>query len=259
MIIRKEKKEIDDILSNNLPVSFLGFTTNYGEGDSIGVRHAKPIEKGPVKHFVELYTIKSYLQKRLGIDSCESLSPEDWLKLDEQRLLETVSGEVFVDLLGTVEEMRKTLKYYPEKIWVTKLANEWQKISENEAFVGRCGDVGDDLGSRLVAGIIIKRIMTLCFLMEKKYSPYEKWFGSAFKKLNSSDYLLPIFEDVLNAQDWKKREDCLSKAYEKIAEMHNSLNITEKLPDKVQDYFGRPYKVTRADVFAEKIRELLHN
>jgi hypothetical protein len=49
--------------------------------------------------------------------------------------------------------------------------------------MARCGDVGDELGSRLVAARLIEELMRLCFLMEKQYWPYAKWFGTAFSKL----------------------------------------------------------------------------
>jgi hypothetical protein len=43
--------------------------------------------------------------------------------------------------------------------------------------MARCGDVGDELGSRLVAARLIEE------LMQKQYWPYAKWFGTAFSKL----------------------------------------------------------------------------
>ncbi|AKM82366.1 TPA: DUF4037 domain-containing protein [Candidatus Berkelbacteria bacterium] len=250
-----QKVEIDKILSEKLPHNFLGFSTNYTEGDKIGVRHPEPITSGPIRHFVEFYTIKSYLEKRLNISSVESLTNVDWIKFPEQRLLETISGKVFIDGLGKLEEMREALHYYPKDVWLYRLASEWQKISDIEAFVGRCGDVDDDLGSRLVASDIIKSIMNLCFLMERSYIPYSKWFGSGFKRLKSSEVLLPVLMNIMTSPDWKERESNLSQAYKIIAHMHNNLNITEKMSEEVESYYGRPYLVIRADKFAEKIMD----
>lgn len=249
------KNGIDKQLSEKLPKNFLGYTTNYSDGDRTGIRRPAPIMDGPIKHFVEFYTIKSYLEKRLGVSSFDSLTNSDWEKLSEQRLLETVSGKVFIDKLGRLEAMREKLHYYPEDVWLDRLTKEWQKISEIEAFVGRCGDVGDDIGSRLVSSDIIKSIMNLCFLMEKKYIPYAKWFGSGFKRLKNANTFWPIFEKVMNSKDWKERESHLAQAYKEIAKLHNSLDITEKMSEEVVSYYGRSYLVIMADHFVEKIKE----
>ena len=251
-----QRNKIDNLLSQKLPYEFLGYTTNYTEGDEIGIRRSAPKTVGPIDHFVEFYSISSYLKKRLNIKSTKSLTGIEWKELAEkyeQNLLETVSGEVFIDKLDTLEEMRRDLKYYPDDVWLYLMASQWDELGQIEAFVGRCGDVGDELGSRLIAADIIKIIMNLCFLMEKKYRPYPKWFGSGFKKLTVVNFLLPIFVDILNAQKWKEREIYLSKAYKKITQMHNALGITEKMPEEVETYYGRPYKVIRADRFAAHI------
>jgi len=112
------------------------------------------------------------------------------------------------------------------------MACEWEKISCEEAFVGRCGDVGDEVGSKIIASRIIQSVMSLCFLMEKEYAPYSKWFGTAFSKLKSSKIFLPIFDKVLKSKTWKEREKHLSKSYELLAKKHNNLEITEPLHNK---------------------------
>lgn len=134
------------------------------------------------------------------------------------------------------------------------MASEWSQISQEEAFVGRCGDVDDELGSKIIASRLIERIMNLCFLMEKEYAPYSKWFGTAFKILKSAEKFLPIFEKILECKNWKEREKHLSKAYELLAKNHNDLKVTEQMNAKVRDYYGRPYLVIFGDKFAEKLQ-----
>jgi hypothetical protein len=45
----------------------------------------------------------------------------------------------------------------------------------------RAGFVGDELGSALIGSRLVRDIMNLCFLLEKQYAPYPKWFGTAFQ------------------------------------------------------------------------------
>jgi len=68
--------------------------------------------------------------------------------------------------------------------------------------------------------------MRLCFLQERQYAPYEKWFGTAFQQLEASAELLGVLEAAMNASTWRGREAALSKAYEALARRHNALGIT---------------------------------
>lgn len=125
--------------------------------------------------------------------------------------------------------------------------------------MARCGDIGDDLGSKILDARLIKDVIFLCFLMEKEYAPYSKWFSTAFSRLRCSTKLTLIIEKVLNSQDWKERERNLSSLYEEIARMHNSLDITEPLPTKVSRFYTRPYLVIHADRFAREIRNKIRS
>ena len=99
--------------------------------------------------------------------------------------------------------------------------------------------------------------MRLCFLMEKQYAPYSKWFGSGFSRLAGAKDLQPIFSAILGAETWKKREHFLSKAYTIVAEKHNALQITKPLNTDVTDYLGRPYQVIFAGRFADELRQAI--
>lgn len=120
--------------------------------------------------------------------------------------------------------------------------------------MGRCGQAGDELGSRLVAARLVKDLMRLCFLMERQYAPYIKWFGTAFAQLDCAGQLAPLFMQVLEASTWEARQKPLCSAYKLAVEMHNRLGITEPLSTKVSQFFGRPFLVIQAGRFVEAIR-----
>ena len=79
--------------------------------------------------------------------------------------------------------------------------------------------------------------------MEREYAPYPKWFGTAFRRLGCAESTAPHLEAVLKSATWQEREEHLVPAYEQIAAMHNDLGITEPLPAKADNFFGRPFKV----------------
>ena len=139
------------------------------------------------------------------------------------------------------------------------LAAQWTKISQEEAFVGRTGDVGDELGSQIVAARIVRELIKLSFLMERQYSPYSKWLGSAFSKLTIAKSLKPVLAEVLRAEDWKRREKWLSKAYTIVANKQNSLGITKPLSVNTTNYFDRPYLVIHADEIAIAVKQAIRD
>ncbi len=252
------KSIIADTLSQGLPYTFRDFSTNFGKPDAIGVRLPEKITSGPVNHLVQIYTITSYIRGGLGCNPYNEISALDWLTFSEHKLLTLTSGKVFYDGLD-LEQIRKKFSYYPRDVWLYLLASQWMKIAQEEAFVGRCADVGDELGSQIIAARVIQYLMGLCFLMERRYAPYSKWFGMAFAHLECARKLTPIFRNVLAANVWEERELHLSKAYEMIAELHNSLGITKQLETKVSPYYSRPYWVIHADIFAEEISQAIQD
>lgn len=251
------KDKITEILSEKLPHEFLGYSTNYGEPDDNRVRHAVKIKSGPVNHMIQIFTLQSFFAARLGFDPSQQMSVIDWLTVPQQRLLEVVSGKVYHDGLSKLHAIREKLKFYPPDVWLYLLAAQWTRISQEEAFVGRTGDVGDELGSGIVAARLVNEIMKLAFLMERQYAPYSKWFGSAFNRLKISAKLTPVLQDVLRAKTWKARESKLAQAYSILARQHNALKITKPMPVKVTKYYDRPYLVIHGDAFASAIREAI--
>ena len=117
----------------------------------------------------------------------------------------------------------------------------------------RAGFVGDELGSALIGSRLVHDIMSLCFLLEKQYAPYPKWFGTAFKQLSCSPQFMPSFWRAQLAQSWQEREAPLCEAYELLAQLHNALAITEPFASTITDFFNRPFKVLFAGRFAEAI------
>lgn len=243
-----------------MPSEFRGYPTAY----SIVVEDVA----GPIQHNIDIETIKSYFSGYLGRDPYREIEVADWLTFAEHKLLAVTSGRVFYDGLNELELIRQRFSYYPNDIWLYMLAAQWEKISEEGPFVGRSGFVGDELGSMLIAARQVKNLMRLCFLMERKYAPYGKWFGTAFSHLACAQELSPIFMQVLQAQDWKARQEFLAQAYETVARMHKRLGITSSLKEKAVQYHGRPYlvaadagylKALRKAVTGEEVKNIKHN
>jgi hypothetical protein len=84
-------------------------------------------------------------------------------------------------------------------VWRWLLASQWRRIAQEEAFVGRAAEVGDDLGSRVVTARLVRDLMRLCLLLERAYAPYSKWLGSAFARLDAAGEVGPWLAIALAA------------------------------------------------------------
>ena len=164
---------------------------------------------------------------------------------------------MFHDGLGELELVRQKFSYYPKDVWLYMLAAQWIKIFEEQAFVGRCGYAGDELGSMVIAARQVKNLMRLCFLIERKYASYSKWFGTAFSRLDCAQQLSPILTQILQSKDWKERQKFLARAYEAVARMHNALKVTIPMKEETAEYGGRKYLVVGDDRYPQELRKAL--
>jgi len=254
----KYHESLDTFLGHNLPTEIRGFPINFGYHDD-GTIVMQLSDDRPLNHGVKIVTIRDFFERYLTVNPLEKMNSIDWVALPEQRLRSIVSGRVFHDGLGQLQSILGKLSYYPNDVWLYLLSTQWQRIAQEEPFMGRCGQVGDELGSRVVGSRLVYDIMKLCFLMEKQYAPFIKWFGTAFSQLESAGILTPILERVFEATSWEDRQEHLVRAYEIVAGMHNDLGITEPMKAKVRNFHNRPFLVIWADDFADAIYETIQD
>jgi hypothetical protein len=232
----------------------MGYPTNFAAPDpnDSGTRLLQPTESGPVEHRVEIYTIAGYTRDYLGCDPDRPLTAVDWLSLQQQRLRNFTGGAIYHDDLD-LAAMQARFGCYPRDVWLYMLAAGWTRIGQEEHLMGRAGHAGDELGSALIAARLVRDVMMLCFLMERQYAPYSKWFGTAFMRLRAGPELAPILEQVLRAETWPVRAEHLATAYERLAAKHNALGITDPLPAERSPFWGRPFPVIHGERFAQAI------
>ncbi|MCS6760598.1 MAG: DUF4037 domain-containing protein [Candidatus Devosia symbiotica] len=68
-------------------------------------------------------------------------------------------------------QTRSAPAYFPDDIWLYKIACQWRRVADAQAFVGRAGIVGDDLGSRIIAARLAHDLIGMGFLLERCYAP----------------------------------------------------------------------------------------
>jgi hypothetical protein len=248
------KDPIREMLRQNLPHSFLGFGV-----DSLPIEEEPDIHvmvegaEGPVEHNVFPVTLGEFTLQWLAWDINQPLDAIDWLTISSQTLRTMTAGAVHYDGVGELTAFRKKLAWYPQDVWLYLLASGWKRIAEEEHLMPRAGYVGDELGSTIMGSRLVRDVMSLCFLMERQYAPYPKWFGTAFKQLNCAPKLTPMLWRAQQASTWQDRETALGEARLYLARWHNHLGITKALPETLSSFFGRPFQVIWGGQFAEEI------
>jgi hypothetical protein len=234
-------------LAVRLPREFRGYPTNAVVPPGGDARHLVAAASGPLEHMVEISELGPFLRDHLGFDPRAGASTLDWLTTPSQRLAEITGGAVFHDGLGQLDRLRARLAWYPDDIWRLLLAGAWARIGQEEAFVGRTGEVGDELGSRVIAARLVRDGLRLAFLVERRHAPYAKWLGSAFACLPLAAELAPHFDAALAAPRWREREAALVEAHVVLARRTNALGLAAAIDVSPQRFHGRPFTVVGAE------------
>lgn len=246
------------LFAQEFPLTYQGYPVNFSapDPDDNGVRHMELIEQRPISPLVWIDSLRGHLGRYLGTYLPDSQDPIDWLCVSEHRLLGATSGRIFYDDLN-VEAERQRIAFYPQEVQLYLLASQWALIAEEQAFITRTGVRGDEIGTRLITGRILERIMRLYFHYRKRYAPYSKWFGSAFVRLSGEAELNRHLVAAIQADTWQVREEAILEALVKAGELHNQSGLTEPLDLSTQPYFGRPIRVLQAERFAEALQARL--
>jgi hypothetical protein len=231
-----EVKRVRQAVEDGLPEEYDGFAVRFGWDAQ---------EPG---HHVTVATLGDWLRRHLGFDASQGIRVDDWLVTPQQQILGVVAGRVYADD-GRLAAVREALAWYPDQLWRWMLACQWSRIAQEEAFVQRTHEVGDELGSRVAAARLVRDLMRLALLQSRTYAPYTKWLGTAFGRLEHTDGLDTALAEAVAAAAYADREQALVTAYELVARRHNALGITEELDPSPRPYFDRPAQVLDAGRF----------
>jgi len=232
-------EDLESVLTARLPERFRGWPVRFG-WDAV-----------EVMHHVVVTTLPSWLVDQLGVDATAGMSILDWLLTPQQRLLGVVAGAVYADDSGALTELRQALCWYPDQVWRWLLACQWVRLAQEEAFVARTAEVGDETGSAVTAARLVRDMMRLALLLERRYAPYQKWLGTAFTRGRHPDGLPGHLVDALHACDVTAREAALAQAYTALARRYNDAALTDPVDPSITTFHSRPFRVLMAGRFAE--------
>lgn len=189
----------------------------------------------------------------------EQLTSIDWLVLPQTRLLGITAGAVFVDATGELTALRDRLRTFPTSVWWWVIACQWQRLSQEEPFVQRSAEVGDELGSATITARQVRDCMRLALMIEHQYAPFSKWLGTAFATIHDPDGLGSALMEALTALTTDERERSLGRAYVLLGRRFNTLAPDLEVDVTVRSFFDRPAQVIGAERFAAAALARVHD
>jgi Domain of unknown function (DUF4037) len=222
-----------------------------------------------VSHRVEVATVADFAVGRLGASppgasppgagppgACPPTDPAglsslDWLVLTGQSVLEVTAGPVYADSTAELAILRRRLAWYPADVERYVLACGWQRLCQRLPYVGRTGDRGQPLQSRLLAAGLVSDLISLAFLLHRQWEPYEKWREALFVRLPCAAALAGPLATAIGTADWPEREAALAAAVEVLAAVQRRAGLPTPA-EAVHGFFDRPYRMV-----AEALPQLL--
>ncbi|GAA4161445.1 DUF4037 domain-containing protein [Gryllotalpicola daejeonensis] len=221
--------DVRDAVERMLPATFRGLPTRFpftGQTDAV--------------HHVEVESVAGFVTGRVGFDPRAGMTARDWLSLSGQAVLEVTAGPVFADRAGELTAVRRALEWYPDDLWRHVLACDWGRLAQELPLMGRAADVGDEVGSRIIAARLVQVVMHLAFLLERRWAPYAKWFGTVFRSLECAPRLEASLATALNAANAERRQRALGDALAELLQVQNGLGLTDAAEAAVP-FWDRPY------------------
>lgn len=222
-------EDLDRCLETELPEEVAGWPTRFATSWDNRIRHK-----------VDLQTVHDFVGSRLGFDLRSPLSLAEWLCITGQSVLEVTSGPVFHDTTRAYRDVTTELKWYPTDTWRYVLAAGWVRISQELPFVGRTGELGDEVGSRVIAARLCRDLTHLAFMIERTWAPYPKWSGRMLHRLPCGTALSDTLAAVFAASGWPERQRHLVDAIELVADRHRLAGFDLPRP-AIVPFFDRPF------------------
>lgn len=205
----EDYKEIGPVLQEayqNLPKTFQGFgprVVSPGEGARTGVSE-----------------IRTFYRNHLGMDYLPKTLTE-WLSIPEQALATCTNGKIFSDPLGEFSRWRKELLgFYPEDVRLKKMAsrcitaaqagqyNFERSLKRNDVFAVRHSEM-----------TFCADVISLVFLLNKRYTPFYKWMHRALKELPLlGKAVYNMIADLLAEHDHQEKSAIIEKICSRIIE-----------------------------------------
>ena len=187
---------------------------------------------------VGVIEIGAFYKKFIGTPNIPQ-SIENWLYLPANNLAVCTNGKVFIDPSGEFSQIRKSLlDFYPEDVRLYLILSKCQSaaqagqynylrsVSHKEYFAARVAEVKFSAD-----------IMSLLFLLNKKYAPFYKWRHKAVSKLEIlGEFMHLKINDLIETDDPKIKISIIEEISAKIIKELHKQDISDSKSNFLLDH-----------------------
>ena len=133
---------------------------------------------------IGVFEIDDFISRYIGYRSVPQ-NNEEWMIVPESALAAATNGKVFYDPLGEFSLIRnRLLQFYPDDVRLKKMAARCMTIAQSGQYnLGRCLKRGDQFSARYSETKFCVDVISLIFLMNRRYTPFYKWMNKALVAL----------------------------------------------------------------------------
>jgi hypothetical protein len=206
-----------------LPERFMGF----------GPRIASPGEEKRTG----VCDIRTFYMTYTGLDHIPG-SLREWLYIPEQALGTCTNGRVFTDPLGEFTRWREALlDFYPEDVRLKKLASRCMTIAQAGQYNFERSLRRKDLFAVRHAEVsFCADVISLVFLLNRKYTPFYKWMHRGVKELPILGKQINVMiSDLIARTDNNEKIGIIGEICALIIEMLRNEGLTDSASDFLLD------------------------
>ncbi len=208
--------------------------------------------------------IGDFYKRLIGYEKAPS-SIKEWSVIPEYALSASVNGEIYRDDLGAFTEIREKIKgYYPDKLWLLKIAQNSALYGQSAQYnYMRMAARGEWTASAVEREKAILYAMRLVYLLNRTYAPHDKWLRRGMNRLEKLKEAGKIIDELVltDIRDINNNAEMLENIAIMLTNEMRSQNIIsgddvfmadlgEKIADKAE------LNELTVDELAEKIAEL---
>jgi hypothetical protein len=133
---------------------------------------------------VGVFEIGQFYRKFTGLERVPK-SLREWRAIPENNLAAVTNGKVFTDPSGEFSSIREGLKnFYPEDVRLKKIASRCMTIARAGQYnYMRCALRKEEVAARYIEAEFCSDVLSLVFLLNRRYKPFFKWMHRAVKPL----------------------------------------------------------------------------
>ena len=170
------REDYDDIAKDlirkyeQLPATFLGYSPR------------KQSEWGNER--IGVFEIGDFFSRYIGYKNVPQNNKE-WMIVPESALAAATNGKVFYDPLGEFSSIRqRLLQFYPDDVRLKKIAARCMTIAQSGQYnLERCLKREDQFAVRYAETKFCADVISLIFLLNRRYTPFYKWMSRALVAL----------------------------------------------------------------------------